>query len=321
MRRHAEDPLDGPSKIDSRRPRLDQNISILSKQPPRLGKIASPNLLERQDETIGSDDPDQWRSPNLHRLDGITDLVQTPQPDIGQPSREESLVQRLQHIIPPPDRLQTLTSHCNSGTSPTPFYLNGFIAAQAPVQLSETLGSKNRADTNRCRSARGLSVQGGSIPPRTGKADGSPRESVRHADRRKDQPQPLRDLLPRREEKDQSPRREDETDKITTAARDQTLCRKTHDMDKISRLPRPQRPGIPGPGRRGRLRFRELRKRSHETPRLHRLRRRRIHTRETGKTIREGEQGRKGSSSSRHRPAHRHSLLHAESGKLPRTIN
>src|SRR6266571_1294627 len=189
-----------------------------------------------------------------------------------------------------------------------------------PSNFPGTLGSKNRADTDRCRNARGLSFQGRSLPQRTRKADGSSRESVRHADRRQDQPQPLRDLLPRREEEDQRPRREDETDKITTAARDQTLRRKTRDMDKISRLPRPQRPGILGPGRRGRLRLRKLRKRSHETTRLHRLRRRRIHTRKTGKTIREGEQGRKGSSSSRHRPAHRHSLLHAESGKLPRTI-
>src|SRR6266516_418439 len=142
MRRHAEDTLDSPPKIDPRRPRLDQNISILSKLPLRLGKIVGLNLLERQDETIGSDDPDQWRSPNLHRLDGITDLVHTSQPDIGQPRRQSCLVQHFQHTVPPSNRLQTLTSHCNSHTSPTPFYLNGFIAAQARSNFPGPLEAK-----------------------------------------------------------------------------------------------------------------------------------------------------------------------------------
>src|SRR5207247_3835595 len=104
-------------KIDPGRPRLDQSVSILSKLPPRLGEIVSPDILQRKNKTIGSNHANQWCSPNLHRLDSLTDLVQTPQPDIRQLRREESLVQYLQHTIPPPNRLQTLTSNRNSDTS------------------------------------------------------------------------------------------------------------------------------------------------------------------------------------------------------------
>src|SRR5438034_48597 len=77
---------------------------------PRLGKIARPKLLERPGETIGAEDPEQWRPTTLHRLEGITALVQTLQPDIRQLSREHSLVHRLQHPMPPPRTLQALTT-------------------------------------------------------------------------------------------------------------------------------------------------------------------------------------------------------------------